>query len=308
MPMKPTMSVPIFDGKVTVHAFGREHGCNFSFKGIDSSPLPRSTHKQIFAALASIPSRCGYYAPSPVKMNAELVSLKDPYWYQSDSRYWVRERKAFPYGTYSLHRGKNADGLSGLSERSGYVMSAADCALIVAKNGDFIVAAHAGRNSIIDMEAMKGKPPRKNESVVHAIRDTIQQRGLVLRDTKFWVGFSLSPGPHFAHAFDDARNTHNRNMVEYVARHYGLSCFKNDGQGGTLGWLDTKELIRRQLISLGASEERIELDSVCTFSDMKDDEYVWYSNVRSGENRNLIAVVVNNKLDLEYLAREQKTP
>lgn len=291
MPINPTLSVPIFDGKVTVHAFGREHGCNFSFKGIDSSPLPRSTHKQIFAALASIPSRCGYIAPSPVKMNAEIMSLSDPYWHHA--RCWVRKRRVFPYGTYSLCRGGYADGLSGLTQHSGYAMSAADCALIVAKNGNFIVAAHAGRNSIIDMEAMKGCKPRKNESVVHAIRDAIEQRGLVFRDTEFWVGFSLSPGPHFAHTFDDARNTHNRNMVEYIARHYGISCFKNDMQGGTLGWLDTKELIRRQLITFGAQEGRIELDSVCTFSDTKDDEYIWYSNVRSGENRNLIAVVVN---------------
>lgn len=288
MPISPTLSVPLFEGAVTVHAFGREHGCNFSFKGIDSSPLARSTHKEIFAALASISSRCGYVAPSPVKMNAEIMSLGDPYWIRA--RYWVRKRKAFPYGTYSLKRGGHADGLSGLTSHSGYAMSAADCALIVAKNEGFIIAAHAGRNSIVDMQAMKGGAPRRNESVVHAIKEEIEKRGYVFRNTSFWVGFSLSAGAHFAHRFDDSHNTHNRRMVEHILHSYGPTCFKEDPENG---WLDTKELIRQQLLHLSAKEERIELDSICTYSDKKNGEYLWHSNVRNGADRNLIAVVVN---------------
>jgi copper oxidase (laccase) domain-containing protein len=290
MSMKPTMSVPLFGGEISVHAFGREHGCNFSFKGIDTSPLARSTHKQIFAALASISSRSSYYAPSPVQMNAEVFTLQEASF--SQRRSWARRRKVFPYGTYALYRCGNADGLSGISPHSGYAMSAADCALVVAKNGDFIVAAHAGRNSIIDMQAMKGGLPRKHESVVHTICDSIKKRGLPVSQTNVWVGFSISPGPHFQHVKTDPRYPHNAVMVDYVTQKYGKECFKDDGENRTLGWLDTKELIRRQFMHLGVPEGNIVLDSMCTYSD-KDarGEYIWYSNVRNGDYRNLIAVV-----------------
>lgn len=307
--MKPTLSVPIFDGEITVHGFGREHGCNFSFAGIDTSPLARSTHKEIFAALTSIPSRSDYYAPSPVQMNAELIAPRDMLYTPTGmpiyGKSWTRRRKAFPHGMYSLYRGAGADGLSGLTVDSGYVMSAADCALIVAKNGDLVIAAHAGRNSVVDMKAMKVegeeyKKSRKNESVVHAIRNAIGLAGGNFRDTKVWVGFSISPGPHFAHAIDDERNPHNRKMVEYISSHYGPSCFKDDGQGGALGWLDNKELIRRQFVELGVREENIALDSICTYSDQNArGEPIWYSNKRQlvngeGQSRNLIAVVKNS--------------
>jgi copper oxidase (laccase) domain-containing protein len=293
MSIRPTLSVPIFDGEVTVHAFGREHGVNFSFKGIDEGQKPFETHMPVFEALASIPSVCDYFAPSPAKMNAEVVESS-----QVTSRMYEHTRTAMAEDCFVLFRGADADGLYDLNRFRGYVMSAADCALIVAKNGDFIVAAHAGRNSIIDMQAMKGCSPRKNESVVHSIRERIEEAGLRFPETKVWVGFSLSAGPHFPHAFEDERNPHNSRMVEYVARHYGLSCFKQDGQGGTLGWLDTKELISRQFLSLGVPNRQIELDSVCTYSDVDDhSKHIWYSNVRNAEEgvggRNLIAVVVN---------------
>ncbi|MEZ0208859.1 MAG: laccase domain-containing protein [Candidatus Paceibacterota bacterium] len=291
MSIKPTLSVPLFDGEVSMHAFGCEHACNFSFKGIDTSPLPRSTHKEIFAALASIPSRASYYAPSPVQMNAEVLTRAGAY--NTTRKSWARRRKAMPYGTYTLHRCGFADGLSGLHEHTGYVMSAADCALVVAKNGDLVIAAHAGRNSIINMQAMKGGSPRRHESVVHSIREKVEEVGLRFPETHVWVGFSISAGPHFAHAFSDPRNPQNKTMVEYVTKSYGASCFKEDGQGGTQGWLDTKELIRRQFVTLGVPEEHVELDSICTYSDMVKGDYTWYSNVRSGEKRNLVAVVVN---------------
>jgi copper oxidase (laccase) domain-containing protein len=296
--MKPALSVPLFDGEIIVHAFGREHGSNFSFKGIDTSPLARSTHKQIFAALASISSRCGYCAPSPVHMNAKLMSASDFYGLpRPEVKYWVRQRKVYPYGTYSLLRGGYADGIYGLSIHTGYVMSAADCALVVAKNGNFIVAAHAGRNSIIDMEAMKGGAPREHESVVHAICESVEKLGLPVSQTKVWVGFSISPGPHFQHVKADPRYPHNAVMVDYISEKYGEECFKDDGQNRSLGWLDTKELIRRQFVHLGVPEGNIVLDSMCTYSDTDQrSEHIWYSNVRNTlegkEGRNLIAVVV----------------
>lgn len=286
--MKPTLSVPIFGGEITVHGFGREHGCNFSFKGIDTSPDARETHSGIFDALASIEGRHAYLAPSPILMNAEILK---------EEEMWAGNR--WNFSGKSLFRSSEADGIQGITVRRGYAVSAADCALVVAKHGDLIIAAHAGRNSVIDMDYMKGKPERRNESVVHSIRNAIGLTGRNFRDTRVWVGFSISPGPHFAHAINDERNPHNRKMVGEITKKYGPGCFLDDGQEGALGWLDNKELIRRQFTTLGVREENIELDSVCTYSDKDvNGEPVWYSSKRQlvneeSQKRNLMVVVKN---------------
>ncbi|MBP9782389.1 MAG: laccase domain-containing protein [Candidatus Pacebacteria bacterium] len=288
--VKPTLSIPIFDGEVSVHGFGRNHGLNFSFKGIDTSASPHTTHGHILKALAGIGCNSDFFAPSPIEMNAEVVNSTAMWAHWQVFLDDLARRK--------LYRGAKGDGFSFINEWNSYAVSAADCALVVVKNGDHIIAAHAGRNSVIDMERMKGNKPRKNESVVHAIRNVIERAGGVIRDTQVWVGFSISPGPHFAHAISDEKNPHNRQMVDYISREYGSVCFdKQDGQDGALGWLDNKELIRQQFLNLGVRGENIELDSVCTYSD-KDaqGEYLWYSNKRQlivgkEQYRNLFAVV-----------------
>lgn len=288
--IKPTLSVPIFGGEVAVHAFGAEHGCNFSFRGIDASKDPLSTHADIFSALASIPARCDYFAPSPMKMNAGVVSALSLF----NGKVAVHRRRSAPYGDFKLYRGAFADGLTGLNMWNGYAMSSADCALVVVKCGDLIIASHAGRGSVIDMNRMKGGPPRKFESVVESICAwIIAEKGCPKQNVLVWIGISLSPGPHFAHEKSSVTHPHNRTMVDYVTRKYGKACFADDGQGGNLGWLDLKELIRRQFIHHGIPEENVFLDDVCTCTDTKEEDYVWYSNVRDKENRNLIAVVKN---------------
>ncbi len=285
--IQPTKSVSLFGGEVRVDAFGCEHGQNFSFKGIDESKNPHTTHAAIFAALGSISSTSTYFAPSPVHMNAEVVT-PDDFKYSRSHKQW-----ALPFSENAyLHRGVCADGLSGLSPSQGFVMSAADCALIVVRSDETTVAAHAGRDSVIDMLLMKGEPGRASESVVHNIC-TLARENEDLENLKVWIGFSISAGRHFQHAVNSTAYPHNKKLVEYISQKYGAECFKDDGQGGALGWLDLKELIRRQFIQCGIKEQDIELDSVCTRSDMRDGKPVWYSNVRNGVERNLIAVTVN---------------
>ncbi len=287
MPIKPTLSVPVFGGEVTVHAFGKEYGYNFSFKGIDESDKPHTTHGHIFEALASVSGSIeAFAAPSPTRMNAEIVWPGDiPLGILSGSYTPADER-------FHILRGLYADGVRNLDYTEGYAMSAADCALIVAKSGKLVVAAHAGRDSIIDMNYYKVGERRKHESVVETICTSVFTEE-DLKKLEVWVGFSISPGPHFQHVKGSPRYPHNGTMVDDITKRYGKKCFKDDGHGGALGWLDTKELIRRQFMYFGVPENNIVLDSVCTHSDMKGDEHIWYSNVRSGEFRNLIAVVVN---------------
>lgn len=287
--VKPTLSIPIFDGEVSVHGFGRNHGLNFSFKGIDTSASPHTTHGHILQALAGIGCNSDFFAPSPIEMNAEVVN---------STAMWAHWQVFLDdLARKKLYRGAKGDGFSFINEWNSYAVSAADCALVVAKNGDVIIAAHAGRNSVIDMELMKGGKPRTNESVVHAIMKRITGVNLDIRQTQVWIGFSISPGPHFAHSVLDLKNPQNKYMVAYISDVYGKECFKDDECERILGWLDTKELIRRQFLSLGVREENIELDSTCTNSD-KDPQggYLWYSNKRQAvlgeeQSRNLFAVV-----------------
>lgn len=288
--IKPTLSVPIFGGEVTVHGFGVEHGCNFSFRGMDESLNATRSHQCIFDALASIPAACDYFAPSPVKMNAEIVRPAG----MMNRKAWRYRRDVSPFGEFSLYRGMFADGLSHLNAWNGYAMSSADCALVVVKSGDLIIATHAGRDSIIDMRQMQGKPGRMFESVVDNICEWRLEEGGNLRgDAQVWIGFSLSPGPHFPHEKSSVLYPHNRTLVDYVTNTYGKECFSDDGEGGEHGWLDLKELIRRQFMRYGIPEGNIVLDDVCTRTDTKEGDPIWYSNVRDKTNRNLIAVVKN---------------
>ncbi len=289
--IKPTVSVSLFGGEVRVDAFGCEHGQNFSFNGIDGSIDAHVTHAPIFAALSSIGATCDYFAPSPRLMNAEIVTPLQTV-NGLVSKKWLSKTMVQPSKQFHLYRGISADGLSGLNAWNGYVVSSADCALIVVKCDDMTIAAHAGRDSIIDMSFLKGGPRRKHESVVENICTSVLGYEKLHR-AKVWIGFSISAGPHFQYVKEDSRYPHNKKLVEYITRKYGKNCFKDDGQGRTLGWLDAKELIRQQFIHYGVSSKNIKLDSVCTYADTENGEYIWYSNVRNDAERNLMAVTVN---------------
>jgi copper oxidase (laccase) domain-containing protein len=293
----PTLSVPVFGGKVSIHAFGCAGERNYSFREIDQSPDAYETHKDVFAALAAIPADCDFYAPSPVLMNAEIVE-PDEIRAAPLAKRWAMKRSVAPFGDFFLHRGLAADGLACLDPQTGYAMSSADCALIVVECDGIIIATHAGRNSIVDVPAIQGEQPRRNESVV----ETIFNNYVCLAEAKqthVWVGLSISPGSHFQHVRGNPRFPHNDRMIDTITKKYGKECFKDDGQGGALGWLDTKELIRRQFMHFGVPMENITLDSVCTYSDTDEDgRHLWHSNIRNNihadkHGRNLVAVVVN---------------
>ena len=291
--IQPTMSVSLFGGEVRVDAFGREYGQNFSFMGIDGSKDSHATHAPIFAALGSISSKSNYFAPSPIHMNAEVVT-PDDFKYSRGHKQWTLP---FSENAY-LHRGVCADGLSELSPSQGFVMSAADCALVVVRCDEITIAAHAGRDSVIDMLFMKGEAQEMRKSVVDNICEIVSSEGGDLQKLKVWIGFSISAGSHFEHVVNSTAYPHNKKLVEFVSKEYGAECFKDDGQGGALGWLDLKKLIRQQFIQRGVREQDIELDSVCTCCDTREGKPIWYSNRRQqvnreSQNRNLIAVTVN---------------
>ena len=293
MSIKPTLSVPVFDGEVTMHAFGREHGCNFSFKGFDDSEEVHTTHAPIFQALASISSGEveAFAAPSPAKMNAKLVTPEELTLATGSAQF------TDPGERFFIYRGVDADGVKNLCPAHGYAMSADDCALVVAKAGNKIVSAHAGRDSLVDMNHFKGGPQRPHGSVVDTIfLEAFEEHDA--EDLQVWIGFSISPGPHFAHFMLDPDHPHNDRFVRHVYNVYGKECFRDDGQGCIQGWLDTKELIRRQFLHYGVPEKNITLDSMCTYNDQENGEYIWYSHKRQlvtgeAQGRNLIAVVVN---------------
>jgi copper oxidase (laccase) domain-containing protein len=225
-------------------------------------------------------------------MNAEIVQ---PYEMRIAplAKRWAMKRSVAPFGDFFLHRGLVADGLAGLNPRTGYAMSSADCAHIVVECDGEILATHAGRSSIVDMPSIQGEQPRMNESVVETIHKNHVGPGRAKR-THVWVGLSISPGPHFQHVRGNPRFPYNGRMIDTITEKYGKECFKDDGQGGELGWLDTKELIRRQFMHFGVPMENITLDSVCTFGDTDESgRHLWHSNIRNKHGRNLVAVVVN---------------
>lgn len=127
-------------------------------------------------------------------------------------------------GQANLHRNRQrpADGIF-LKDDEAFAMSAAGCPLILASAGSLFIAAHAGRDSLIDRGAIMNKPTRYNISVVDAIILEFEQRGASVDDIIMVMQFAI-PADMFEH---------NANHPEYGEFNLALATFvEKHWQGG----------------------------------------------------------------------------
>lgn len=284
--MNPTLKIKnIFpDGPIVdISAFGYDHGNKLSLKGTTATKDIRISHQDVQRILFSVPHVNDYYAPAPDGMTGIICK-------KSDLGIPIQITE-----NVTLHRGFDADGVCSLKSSEAFVMSSADCTLIVVWARDrwgicHITVAHAGRNSLYNVS----NPDRA--SVVDNIVAHMRSKNVWPVELKVWIGLSISAGPHFPHDVNDPRWPNNKKLVDY-ALSLGPDCVMNNGTYQTpdysKGWIDIKRIAKNQFIKLGTLPGNIEIDEVCTSTDKTGDRYDWHSQSRDKSGRNLVIVRVD---------------
>ena len=147
-------------------------------------------------------------------------------------------------------------------ERFGsFLMSAGGCLLLVLSGsglrGPVCIAAHAGRNSLVDMYLiLKNKPSRSDHSIVNAMARHARLLGLRLKDATLRI-FGGIPWQAFPHARDDPdHGRSNRMLLAYLDVHYDGEMVRIRDDGAECICIST--LAQRQAELAGIGTVRIE--------------------------------------------------
>lgn len=220
-------------------------------------------------------------SPSPSKFNAVICTHDD-----------LQEQIPLVKSNAMMRRGCDADGTTLEKAQDACWINTADCPTVITydqQNG-LIIAAHAGRDSLIDRGRIAGKQPRTHETVVHTMVDRHGYEAMQRLQVFIACGIKSA---HFEHRWDDKKyGMTNKAMTEDVIERWGRISVT--GQW-TLGRLALSEIIRSQFLNFGVPSENIAYDGIDTSSDVKEEGgYRWWSNRRGdGAKRNGVLVVGN---------------
>ncbi len=271
-----------FSGRVSVYLFGRPLDWNIS--GDESQEVKRRVGE-----IAEDLGVSEIYAPRPSAFNA-LVVRKDDFhqvnFLESDA------------SSVMMYRGCDADGVYlpipgvGTKGKCAFWLSSADCITIIAHHPDrgWTVAAHGGRDCLVDRGRINNGLSRQYESVVHAIAGQFSRTAM--RELKIFMTCGIGP-EDFNHPCDDEKyGPANTRMVLDILEKWGPTCLHGNHFQGKIS---LSEVIRSQFISLGVSPHNIGYDAVETFKDRdRDGNHRWWSYRRGdGKKRNGVLVVQN---------------
>lgn len=265
-----------FGGRVSVYLFGMPLDWNI---GGDEQKdvLKRLGHLSEELSVADI------FAPRPSMFNAQIC---DPVDLVEQVR--ISQKVSF-FNT--MYRGCDADGVE-IPQGKAFWLSSADCITIVVHHPESgkTVAAHGGRDCLIDKERIRGGKSRQYESVVHAM---VAQYGKnEVRQLEVFMTCGISP-ENFSHSCDhEQHGPANTRMVLDVLAKWGPTCLEGDHFQGKIA---LSEVVRSQFIKLGVKPHSIGWDAVDTFTNRgRDGEYRWWSYRRGdGKKRNGVLVVRN---------------
>ena len=293
---KPLVKNSVCGGIATIFAWGVHHHPESKLYNWSLRKLQDEKFELARRMLLRYAKNSTIWAPPPVEHNGLVVCPKEISFDEID----------IATEGIIIRRGKYADGVILHSILDAFLFSPADCATLILSYEDAngqkkVIGAHASRNSVINTSRFTTKTiTREHEGIVESVLSHVPDSQVV--NVKAWIGIGISAGPHFAHNTTDKENPWNSAFIYYVREKYGSECFMDDEKNGTLGWLDLKILVKKQLLLFGIPEENIEIDTVCTYLDRHPSgEHMWYSNVRNNEHednrreayRNLVLVVRN---------------
>ncbi len=180
-----------------------------------------------------------------------------------------------------LYRKKQvpADGVF-LRPGEAFVMSAAGCPVIIATAGEYMIVAHAGRDSLIERSAVLGAPTREHPSIVDAIIGAFGKNGFGVDQISMCMHLAI-PAIVFEHRFDHPfYGAYNRALARFVDDRWpGCTAYKNGSM-----FLDLESVFVEQARRAGLRYVWAAL-SLDTFPDLV--------HTRAGENphqRNLVVV------------------
>jgi copper oxidase (laccase) domain-containing protein len=268
-----------FSQRISVYLFGRPLDWSINPKGKDYPHV-----LQRIGQLAEELEIQQILAPRPALFNAEVCSTPD----LSD---FIRLGNGEQAPV--LLRGKNADGAV-IEAQQGFWVSSADCITIIVhdpKNGQTI-AAHAGRDCLVDRARLNDEESREFESVVHAIAARYSKKAL--KRLRVFITCGIGPEQFIHNCSDPKWGPKNTRMILDIQEKWGQNGRVLQGSY-LMGKICLSEMLRSQLISIGVPAHHIAFDGVDTYSDTdKNGEPKWWSHRRGdGMKRNGVLVVRN---------------
>ena len=280
---------------ISIGTFGPKEAKPYGLIGgwsLKSIQTPEDSYKQygltvgLRRALQSMETRKAY-APnvassSAVVVNASALSTR----IKLSGRVYLYRKKQVP-----------ADGVF-LRPNEAFVMSAAGCPVIIATAGEYMVAAHAGRDSLIERSAVLGAPAREHPSVVNAIIEAFDKKGFTVNQISMSMYLAI-PAAVFEHRFDHPYyGEYNRALARFVDdRWAGCTAYKNGSM-----FLDIESVFIEQARQAGLRYVWAAL-SLDTCPDLV--------HTRTGENphqRNLIVVKNDTVLSSDAPNGQQDEP
>lgn len=127
--------------------------------------------------------------------------------------------------------------------------SAAGCPLIIANDKRYknVVVAHAGRDSLVERNAVIGKPSRKHVSVVYSIVEALKERGARASEINMCMLYCV-PAEVFEHRLDHPQyGSYNHELGKFVDTLWpGCTARKNGAM-----FLDLESLFIAQALDVG---------------------------------------------------------
>lgn len=224
-------------GKSSVRVYGKPY--DFTLPIFRQDDLRNDFKRQQFQELRAIIEPLGFsrvYVPKTNECPATITQPSD--WEQ-----------AIQDGSFTMYRGHYADGL--IVPNNGPVLHrTADCPTINVTNrhtGDTI-AAHAGRDSVIDRRALRGDTPRQHPSIVDSIMQHFEEVNPCSISVLVTCGIK---GEDFGHPLDRGRHcTFNEKLIRHVEENWGHDCIIGDRTNGAI---DLFTVIQRQFRTYGVT-------------------------------------------------------
>lgn len=216
------------------------------------------------------------YCPDVTGFTGEAVEMGEFYFY----------RQPRTIGRVTLHhKGLSYDGIV-TRRRAAIAIPVGDCPVIVmsSRSRGLVGAAHAGRDSLLDVSLVQRGIPRKYPSIVDAMMAHFTRHGSASWEIQVLVTCCIE-AQRFTHPLDHPdlqRRTRNNDLATFLRRQGWERAFERDPQ---MGCLNLRTLIDLQFAAHGV--HTITHDTVGTGV-----EELW-SHRRGEEGRNLVLVTHN---------------
>ncbi len=268
---KPTRQYELFNDKIEVLLFGQP----YNWRGASQLKNGKnSLAREIAQAAAGAGARI-VWLPYAGSFNGRVCHQTE-----FTRRFFVNTGGL--RGNVMMQTGATADGLF-IPIGHAFAMTSGDCPTIVAtdiKSGKTI-AAHAGRDCLIDRERVKnGAPGRHHPSVVDAIVDRFTRQEIDRLRIFVCAGIGAI---HFNHRWAHPLwGEFNKRLINYVSEMFGEHCVVSDP---TEGCLDLQAIIKAQFAVYDIAGDNITSDGTDTYGDgWAKKARRWWSHHRFVEN------------------------